>query len=387
MFNFLKRYFDIKSGKSIARICLFVLVILLTVAAVIRAFNSTASEIDTNQASAPTKIETTNESELTSEPSSAPTESERTDPSEVITAPSDEPAAPAETSQPVETEPTSQPTQPEETEANSEPINTDVSTESSVDKDTVAYQEVNEIVYPTRNVNLRSGPGSNYEKLGSITKGTAVSRTAIYENGWSRVECDSQTVYVFTDYLSATKPADDATAGYTGIPSATITEFVDYCMQNWICPLKDEFGEVTGTRTFASSRSSGKRAHAGLDFVAPHGTKVYAITSGTVQRVAVFFESTLAVEVLNDDGSILRYCEISTSLRVGDRVEQGDVIGKIMRSDVGTEMLHMEVYYGDGEGSLTQTSNKTYTYVDNSYNFMRRSDLMDPTFLKDLKVE
>ena len=147
--------------------------------------------------------------------------------------------------------------------------------------------------------------------------------------------------------------------------------------------MKDEFGEVTGSRTFASSRGGGKRAHAGLDFVAPHGTKVYAITSGTVQRVAIFYENTYAVEVLNDDGSILRYCEIATSLKTGDYVKQGDVVGTILRATSGTEMLHMEVYMGTGEGALTQSWNTSYTYVQ-SKNYLRRSDLLDPTFLKDL---
>ncbi len=162
-----------------------------------------------------------------------------------------------------------------------------------------------------------------------------------------------------------------------------VTAFIEERMKTWICPVKDEFGEVVGSRKFATSRGGGKRAHAGLDFVAPHGTKVYAITSGTVQRVAVFYQSTWAVEVVNDDGSILRYCEIATDLKVGDYVQQGDIIGTITRADGGTEMLHMEVYYGDGEGMLTQSGNKTYKYVPYK-NYVRRSDLLDPTFLKDL---
>ncbi len=178
-----------------------------------------------------------------------------------------------------------------------------------------------------------------------------------------------------------TQATTPATKPNTGNP--TVDAFVQARMKTWICPLKAAFGDVVGSRTFASSRASGKRAHAGLDFVAPHGTKVYAITSGTVQRVAPFYQNTVAVEVLNDDGSILRYCEIATNLKVGDYLEQGDVIGTILRADSGTEMLHMEVYYGNGEGMLTQTSNKTYKYVD-SKNYQRRSDLLDPTFLKDL---
>ena len=158
------------------------------------------------------------------------------------------------------------------------------------------------------------------------------------------------------------------------------------CMQTWTLPLKDAFGEVVGSREFASSRSSGKRAHAGIDFVAPHGTKVYAITSGTVQRIALFYYNTSAVEVLNDDGSILRYCEIDPAVKVGERVEQGALLGTILRAESGTEMLHMEVYLGDGEGMLTQSSNRTFTYLETSKHFQRRSDLLDPTFLKDLPL-
>ena len=179
--------------------------------------------------------------------------------------------------------------------------------------------------------------------------------------------------------LPATKPQE--TNPNYGDPK--VAAFVEQRMKTWICPVKDAFGEMVGSRTFASSRGGGKRAHAGLDFVAPHGTKVYAITSGTVQRVAVFYQNTWAVEVKNDDGSILRYCEIATDLKVGDYVKQGDIIGTILRAESGTEMLHMEVYLGDGEGALTQSGNKTYLYV-NEKNYLRRSDLIDPTFLKDL---
>ena len=165
-----------------------------------------------------------------------------------------------------------------------------------------------------------------------------------------------------------------------------VEAFRTQCMQSWTLPLKAEFGEVVGSREFASSRSSGKRAHAGIDFVAPHGTKVYAITSGTVQRVALFYQNTSAVEVVNDDGSVLRYCEIKTSLETGDKVKQGDLLGTILRAESGTEMLHMEVYLGDGEGMLTQGSNRAYTYLETDKHFQRRGDLLDPTFLKDLPI-
>lgn len=187
----------------------------------------------------------------------------------------------------------------------------------------------------------------------------------------------------------STTPPTTSTVEKVPVPEdvvAVVEAFQAKCMQTWTLPVKVTFGEVVGSREFASSRSSGKRAHAGIDFVAPHGTKVYAITSGTVQRVALFYQNTSAVEVVNEDGSILRYCEIKTSLQAGDKVNQGDLIGAILRADSGTEMLHMEVYLGDGDGMLTQGGNYAYTYLDTNKRFQRRSDLLDPTFLKDLPI-
>lgn len=177
----------------------------------------------------------------------------------------------------------------------------------------------------------------------------------------------------------------DAGTAYIADKEAQIEDFEEMCLESWTLPLKDEFKPITGSRAFASSRSSGTRAHAGIDFVAPAGTEVYAMTSGKVLGVYTFYESTKAVEVQNEDGSVLRYCEISPDVKVGDEIEQGDLIGTIMRADGGTEMLHLELYCGDADGQLTQRSNKTYTYVNSPKNYQRRSDLMDPTFLKDLE--
>ncbi len=246
---------------------------------------------------------------------------------------------------------------------------------------------------------IPSGPvtldGSNATQTMSATQPTTMPDTQVptqtVTSTSGTVATQPTTVPATTQPPTTQPPTTQPT---TAAPEPTkpdtqntkVLAFVSERMDTWHRPIKEEFAEVVGSRTFASSRGGGKRAHAGLDFVAPHGTKVYAITGGTVQRVALFYQNTYAVEVCNDDGSILRYCEISTDLQAGDRVEQGQIIGKILRANSGTEMLHMEVYYGDAEGMLTQTGNKTYTYLDDPKNFLRRSDLLDPTFLKDLKV-
>jgi len=161
-----------------------------------------------------------------------------------------------------------------------------------------------------------------------------------------------------------------------------LSEFTDAAADSWTLPLKDDFKSVTGSRKFGASRENGKRAHAGIDFVAPVGTPVYAMTDGKVSLVYPFYEGTYAVEVKNTDGSVLLYGEISPAVKKGESVSQGQLIGYIMESDDHTIMLHLELYRGTSGGALTQKSNKTYDYLPGgSLKYGRRADLLDPTFL------
>lgn len=53
----------------------------------------------------------------------------------------------------------------------------------------------------TANVNVRSGPGTNYSVVGWLTKGTTVTRTGTSGN-WTRVNYNGLTAYVYSSYLS-----------------------------------------------------------------------------------------------------------------------------------------------------------------------------------------
>lgn len=72
-------------------------------------------------------------------------------------------------------------------------------------------------------VNLRSLPVTSGELVGTLKSGTFLERTAIGQNGWSRLIYNGKTVYAITSYLSdkvvekvePTKPAQ--TDGYTAV--------------------------------------------------------------------------------------------------------------------------------------------------------------------------
>ena len=79
----------------------------------------------------------------------------------------------------------------------------------------LTFTDCNETVYAISTVNLRVGPGTDYEKIGSLSARDSVTRTGVgtgdYEN-WSRVILsDGTEVYVSSKYVSTTKPAAQQT--------------------------------------------------------------------------------------------------------------------------------------------------------------------------------
>ncbi|MBP7552704.1 MAG: peptidoglycan-binding protein [Spirochaetes bacterium] len=169
--------------------------------------------------------------------------------------------------------------------------------------------------------------------------------------------------------------------GDNGTTASSTTDFWGSRISTWTFPVKSGYLDPTaGSRYFGATRDGGQRAHAGIDIIPTTGpgTAVYAMTSGTVTGYYLFYAGTYALEVKNDDGTVARYTEITSTKRPGNRITKGQAIGTIIRNTSGgSYMLHLEVYMGTSTGALTNTTNTYYKYVtDNNYN--RRSDLVNP---------
>lgn len=64
-----------------------------------------------------------------------------------------------------------------------------------------------EIVYTTANgVNIRTGADTNAEVVDSVDAGTALTRIAVTDNGWSVIDYDNKECYVKSDYLTSDAP-------------------------------------------------------------------------------------------------------------------------------------------------------------------------------------
>jgi murein DD-endopeptidase MepM/ murein hydrolase activator NlpD len=81
------------------------------------------------------------------------------------------------------------------------------------------------------------------------------------------------------------------------------------------------------------------RAHLGVDYGAPEGTRVNAVASGVVERAGWSGEAGRMVRVRHAGGyetSYLHLLAIATGIRPGVRVEQGQAIGRVGSSGTAT---------------------------------------------------
>ncbi len=66
---------------------------------------------------------------------------------------------------------------------------------------------VNEAVWATGNVNVRTDASASAEKVATVKKGEKLTRTGVLSNGWSRVEYKGKDRYIASDYLTTKNPA------------------------------------------------------------------------------------------------------------------------------------------------------------------------------------
>ena len=85
---------------------------------------------------------------------------------------------------------------------------------------TLTFTDCNETVWATGTVNLRSGPSTEDDKVGSLNKNQSVTRIGIGTGdyaSWSKIRLsDGSEVYVASKYLTTTKPVSQPSSKPSG---------------------------------------------------------------------------------------------------------------------------------------------------------------------------
>lgn len=173
-----------------AVLALIVVIIVIAVVLVIK-MNAPANDDNANPTQQSQTFNESNNGTIVIDPNSqstaAPVADDVTDPE-----PTAEPEATPEAEEEEDPEPTAEPTP--------------VPTEAPEEKDFVV-SEMNDTVYITGStVNLREGPGTDYDVVTTQAKGTQLKRTGVTDNGWSQVEYDGEECYISSTYVSNNKP-------------------------------------------------------------------------------------------------------------------------------------------------------------------------------------
>ena len=162
----------------------------------------------------------------------------------------------------------------------------------------VTYKEVNETVYANTTVNIRKGPGTEYDKLGSLNKGDSITRVGIGDNGWSKVEYNGSIAYMFSEYLQTTKPPVANTSGYPmtySDGSCTITIYKEWYKNAYVYAAHLQFSDYNrfGTDCANGAYNNG-----------------YETTSHAAKRLGAIFAVNGCYSSPNLDYTVVRHGKI-----------------------------------------------------------------------------
>lgn len=68
------------------------------------------------------------------------------------------------------------------------------------------FTDVNETIYTTDVCNIRKSYSTSSDKIATVKSGTALKRTGVGDNGWSRIEYNGQVAYITSQFLSNQAP-------------------------------------------------------------------------------------------------------------------------------------------------------------------------------------
>lgn len=147
------------------------------------------------------------------------------------------------------------------------------------------YTDANDSVTAKDSVNLRTGPSTKYDVVGTLKSGTFLTRTGIGKNGWSKLIYNGQTVYAITSYLTdkvIEKETEDIVDGVKFTPANDSVTPKDTVNLRSRPSTNGEKVATVKNGTFLTRTAIGSNGWSRLSY---NGQTVYAITSYLTDKV------------------------------------------------------------------------------------------------------
>lgn len=96
----------------------------------------------------------------------------------------------------------------------------------------VVFTNVDEAVYATSPVNVRTGPGTEHDKIGQLSTAEMVKRIGVGSNGWSKIMYNGVEAYVSSNYISVNKPVVEEVKPVTYLTPKGPYAIPDYSIYN-----------------------------------------------------------------------------------------------------------------------------------------------------------
>ena len=147
------------------------------------------------------------------------------------------------------------------------------------------YTDANDSVTAKDSVNLRTGPSTKYDVVGTLKSGTFLTRTGIGKNGWSKLIYNGQTVYAITSYLTdkvIEKETEDIVDGIKFTPANDSVTPKDTVNLRSRPSTNGEKVATVKNGTFLTRTAIGANGWSRLSY---NGQTVYAITSYLTDKV------------------------------------------------------------------------------------------------------